>query len=81
MFLCIGSFTDSFIAGKTMQNLRNRRMGDLVTSEENVKKLAAQPPFKQSKIFHENLVAAERAKVELILNYPIYVGSFENTDA
>lgn len=56
-------------------------MGDLVTSEENVKKLAAQPPFKQSKIFHENLVAAERAKVELTLNYPICVGSFENTDA
>ena len=56
-------------------------MGDLVTSEENMKKLAAQPPFKPFKIFNENLVAVERAKVELTLNYPIYVGSFENTDA
>ena len=44
---------------------------DLVTSEEKLKKLAAQLFFK---IFHENLVAVERAKVELMLNRPIYVG-------
>ena len=64
----------SFIADKTMENLRNRRRVDLVTSEEKLKKLAAQPSFKQFKIFHENLVAVERAKVELTLNRPIYVG-------
>ena len=64
----------SFIAGKTMKNLRNRRRVDLVTSEEKLKKLAAQRSFKQFKIFHENLVAVERAKVELTLNRPIYVG-------
>ena len=57
-----------------MQNLRNRRTVELVTSEEKLKKLAAQPSFKQFKIFHENLVAVERAKVELMLNRPIYVG-------
>ena len=62
------------IAGKTMENLRNRRTVDLVTSEEKLKKLAAQPSFKQFKIFHENLVAVERAKVKLTLNRPIYVG-------
>ena len=70
MFLCI----DSFIAGKTMENLRNRPTVDLVTSEEKLKKLAVQPSFKQFKIFHENLVAVERAKVELTLNRPTYVG-------
>ena len=70
MFLGI----DSFIAGKTMQNLRNRHTVDLVTSEEKLKTLAAQPSFKQLKIFHENLVTVERAKVELMLNRPIYVG-------
>ena len=47
---------------------------DLVTSEEKLKKLAAQPSFKQFKISHENLVAVERAKVELILSRQIYVG-------
>ena len=57
-----------------MENLRNRGTVDLVTSEEKLKKLAAQPSFKQFKVFHENLVASERAKVELTLNRPIYVG-------
>ena len=40
--------------------------------EEKLKKLAAKPSFKQLKIFNENLVAEERAKVELTLNQPIY---------
>ena len=57
-----------------MENVRNRRTVELVTSEEKLKKLAAQPSFKQFKTFHENLVAVERAKVELTLNRPIYVG-------
>ena len=56
-----------------MENLRNRRTVELMTSEEKLKKLAAQPSFKQFKIFHENLVAVKRAKVELTLNRPIYV--------
>ena len=45
-----------------------------MTSEEKLKRLAAQASFKQLKIFHENQVAVERAKVELTLNRPIYVG-------
>ena len=57
-----------------MENMRNRRTVDLVTSEEKLKKLSAQPLFEQFKIFHESLVAKERAKVELTLNRPIYVG-------
>ena len=57
-----------------MEDLRNRGTVDLVTSEEKLEKLAAQPFFKQFKIFYENLVAVERAKVELTLNRPIYVG-------
>ena len=67
-------FIYSFIVGKTTENLRNRRTAELVTSEEKLKKLTAEPSFKQFKIFHENLVAVERAKVELTLNRPIYVG-------
>ena len=57
-----------------MEKLRNRSKVDLVTLEEKLKKLATQPSIKQFKIFHENLVAVERAKVELTLNQPIYVG-------
>ena len=70
LFLCI----DSFIAGKAMKNLTNKRTVDLVKSGEKLKKFAAQPSFKKFKIFHENLVAVEQAKVELTLNRQIYVG-------
>ena len=74
LFVLMFRFIHSFIAGKTMENLRNRCAVDLVTSEEKLKKLAVQPSFKQFKIFHENLVAMERARVDLTLNQPIYVG-------
>ena len=74
MFLSSDSFIHSFIADKTMENLRNRGMVDLVTSEERLKKLAAQPFFKQLIIFNKNLVAVELAKIKLTLNCPIYVG-------
>ena len=76
LFLCIDSFIDSFIAGKAMKKLRNPCTVDLVTSDEKLKKLAVQHSFKQFKIFNENMVAVERAKVELTLNQPIYVGFF-----
>ena len=54
-----------------MENLQNWRMVDLVTSEEKLKKLVAQPSFNQFKVFHENLVAVERAKVDLTLWFPL----------
>ena len=54
-----------------MENLRNRRTVVLETSEEKLKKLAVQLSFKQFKIFNDNLVAVERAKVELTLSRPI----------
>ena len=57
-----------------MENLRNRRKIDLVTSETKLKKLAAKPSFKCFTIFHENLVSVERKQVELVLNRPIFVG-------
>ena len=67
-------FRNNSMFGKTMENLRNRRNIDLVTSEEAMKKLVKQPSFKRFTIFHEGLVAVERIKVELLLNRPIYVG-------
>ena len=44
-----------------MENLKNRRMVELVKSEKKLKKSTAQPSFKQFEIFHQNLVAVERA--------------------
>ena len=51
-----------------MENFKNRHTVDIVTSEEKLKELATQPTFKQFKIFQENLVVVERAKIELTLN-------------
>ena len=62
------------IAGKTIKNLKNQCTMDIVTLEEKLKKLAAQPSFKQFKIFNEDLVTVERAKIELTLDWTIYVG-------
>ena len=79
MFLCIDSFIDSLIAGKTMENLRNQRTVDLVTSEEKLKKLAAQAFFKKFKIFNENLwlwVNVDTTYLRTIR----HSGSFENAD-
>ena len=58
LFLCI----DLFNIDKTMENLRNKHMVDLVALEKEFKKLVAQPS-----------VAAKLAKVKLMLNRPIYV--------
>ena len=37
-------------------------------------RLVAQPSFKNFTIFHEDLIALERVKVEILLNSPIFVG-------
>ena len=60
--------------GKAMENLRLRRQIDLVTTLAQLKKLTKQPSFCKIVIFHENLAAVERVKVELFLNRPIYTG-------
>ena len=60
--------------GKTMENLRNRRHIDLVTDKNKLTKLTKQPSFVKATNFHEDLVAAERLKVELYLNRPVYTG-------
>ena len=62
------------VFGKTMENLRNRRNVTLVNCRRKLMRLAAQPSFKNFTIFHEDLIAVERAKVEILLNRPIFVG-------
>ena len=60
--------------GKTMENLRNHGNITLFHNQHKLMKLVAQPSFKGFKIFHKDLIAAERAKVELLLNRPITIG-------
>ena len=53
--------------------IRDSRKIDLVTSEFKFKRFAAQPTFKSYTVYHEDLVAVERIKSELVLNRPIYI--------
>ena len=62
------------VLGKTMKNLRNRRNITLANNRHKLMKLVAQPSSKHFKIFHKDLIAVEKAKVELLLNRPITVG-------
>ena len=60
--------------GKTMENVRKRRLIDLVQTPEQLKKLTAQPTFKSITVFHDELSAVERMKPRILLDKPIYIG-------
>ena len=60
--------------GKTMENVRKRRIIDLVTTKEKLSKLASQPTFKAITPFRKNLSAVERMQRNVLLNKPIYIG-------
>ena len=61
--------------GKFMENLRKRCNVQLVHSLEKLAKLIAKPSMQKIRIFNEDLVGVELAKISLILNRPIYVGA------
>ena len=60
--------------GKTMENVRKRRLIDIVSTPEKLKKLVAQPTFKSITSFTDDLSAVERIKAKVIMNKPIYIG-------
>ena len=62
------------VFGKTMENTRDYRHVDLVGTEKQALKLAAQPTYRSFNIFHENLFAVERYKALVHMDKPIYTG-------
>ena len=60
--------------GKTMEDVRKRRMLDIVTDSQKLKKLLAQPTFKSITPFTEDISAVERVKATVHMNKPIYIG-------
>ena len=57
-----------------MENVRNRRNVVLVTEKLKVEKLIAQPQFPYLRILNSEPILVERAKTEVYLNKPMYVG-------
>ena len=60
--------------GKTMENVRNRRNLELVTTQKRHDKLVARPTFRTSTIISKDLTAVENYQTSVILNKPSYVG-------
>ena len=62
------------VFGKTMENVRNRRVVKLVVKEERRKKLVSKPFYHSYKQFSDNLMAIEMRKTEVLMDKPIAVG-------
>ena len=62
------------VFGTTMENIRNRVGVRLVTTTEQLEKLAKKPNFDHVNIFTENLVTVHMKKTPIKLMKPIYLG-------
>ena len=62
------------VYGKTIENVRNLRDIELVTTNARRKQLVSQPNYHTCKRFSENLIAIELRKTKVYMNKPIYIG-------
>ena len=67
-------FTNNATFGKTMENVKNRRMCQLVCDPFKAKKLIAKPQLEQFRIINEETVLIERVRAQVTLDKPIYCG-------
>ena len=64
------------VFGKTMENVRNRRVVKLVVKEERRKTLVSEPNYDSCKQFSDSLMAIEMRKTEVFMDKPIVVGRY-----
>ncbi|XP_046570051.1 uncharacterized protein LOC124278380 [Haliotis rubra] len=62
------------VYGKQLQNVRNYKQIELITTEERLRKYTAKPNFKSVNIFSENLVVVSMERVSVTLNQNVSVG-------
>jgi len=67
-------FTNNATFGKTMENVKNRRICQLVCDPFKAKKLIAKPQLEQFRIINEETVLVERVRATVTLDKPIYCG-------
>ncbi|KAF4524970.1 hypothetical protein B566_EDAN008032 [Ephemera danica] len=60
--------------GKSMENVRNRLNMEIVIDPQRIEKVVRQVDFLDRTIYKENVVAVHRAKQEIYMNKPIFVG-------
>ena len=57
-----------------MENTREHRRIDLVSTEAQADRLTKQPSYRARHIFHENLISVERYQTSAKMDKPIYTG-------
>ena len=62
------------VFGKTMENVRNHRDINIVTTNKQRKKFASEPNYHTTKYISEDLLIMEMKKGEVNMNKPIYLG-------
>ena len=62
------------VFGKTMENIRKRKVVKLLSDRNKAKKYVAKPNFKHLNIFNEELIAVHMKKTSLTMDKPIYLG-------
>ena len=65
---------NSFVFGKTMENMRNHRDIKLVTSYKRRKRLASEPNYHSHKKLSEHLMAIEMKRTRVKMTKPLYLG-------
>ena len=62
------------VFGKTMENVRNHRDIELITSDKRRKRLVSEPNYHTHKKFSEHLMAIEIKKTKVKMTKPLYLG-------
>ena len=65
---------NSFVFGKTMENMRNHRDIKLVTSYKRRKRLVSEPNYHSHKKLSEHLMAIEMKRTRVKMTKPLYLG-------
>ena len=65
---------NTYVFGKTVENVRNHRDTKLVTSDKRRKRLVSEPNYHSHKKFSEHLMAIEMKKTRVKMTKPLYLG-------
>ena len=66
--------TNNSVFGKTIENVRNHKDIEIVTTNKQRKKFALEPNYHTTKYISEDLLIMEMKKTEVKMNKPIYLG-------
>ena len=66
---------NTYVFGKTVENVRNHRDTKLVTSDKRRKRLVSEPNYHSHKGFSEHLMAIQMKKIRVKIIKPLYLGN------